>query len=109
MALSETYSVESGSTRYLVSLKLFTSSTQFNPTTMDPFLTKRPFGRIFFPRGEPLEPPFVAHFGFLPCRTLSSNGRLSLRPCTRGAYKGIHALESVAMCLSCQPKQMRRN
>ncbi|MDX1474436.1 MAG: hypothetical protein R3309_09715, partial [Reinekea sp.] len=52
---------------------------------------------------------FVARFGALPNLPLSANGRLSVRPCTRGAYKGIHALETVATCQISQPKQMRRN
>ena len=90
-------------------------------------------GGFFFPRGDPLDPaftrgevvkieskpirasllidfnpPFVASFGVLPSLPLRSNGRLSVHPCTRGAYKGIHALESVATCQLSQPKQMRR-
>ena len=68
------------------------------------------FRRFFsFQGGSPLEPPFVARFGILPSLSLCSNGRLSVLPCTRGASKGIHALESVASCQLSQPKQMRRN
>ncbi|MDX1473152.1 MAG: hypothetical protein R3309_03220, partial [Reinekea sp.] len=44
-----------------------------------------------------------------PKLPLSSNGRLSVHPCPRGACKGIHALESVAMFQLSQPKQMRRS
>ncbi len=69
---------------------------------------------FLFQGGSPLAPPFVARFGFLPYLTLRSNGRLSVRrqvgdPCTHGASNGIPALESVATCQPCQPKQMRRN
>ena len=65
-------------------------------------------GVFSFQGGNPLEPPFVARFGVLPSLPLTSNGRLSVRPCTRGASKGIHALETVATCQLRQPKQMRR-
>jgi len=65
--------------------------------------------RFSFQGAIPLNPPFVACFGILPELSLSSNGRLSMHPCTRGAYKGIHALASVATCQLSQPKQMRRS
>ncbi|WP_196158665.1 hypothetical protein [Reinekea sp. G2M2-21] len=93
----------------MVSLGFFTTSNGSILKTKVLFLTKRFIGGFLFSRGDPLAPPSVARFGILPCQTLSSNGRLSVRPCTHGAFKGIHALESIAMCLSCQPKQMRRS